>query len=230
MNYRAHLPVACATLLLLASAAAANDEDTGAWAIVSTSDGIAWHGEPTAWRYAADAQWRHFNRGAGSNQYVLRPAIGYVLRNEVALWAGYGYFLTAPDSGSNRYEHRWWQQVAWPAHRWDWGTLSLRTRLEERIVEHGDDTGLRLRQQVQLLVPLAGSDLSLAASVEPYVNLRDTDWGARSGLDQNRSYIGLRMPMSDAVSLEAGYMHQYIRRSGPDVVNHLGVLHLRVRF
>lgn len=211
--------------------ALAADHDTGAWGIVSTTDTIDWNGQATAWRYAFDAQLRHFNRANGANQYVLRPSLGYVLANDVSLWAGYGYFLTDPDSGDSVYEHRWWQQAAWTARRWDWGTLSLRARLEERIVEDADDVGWRLRQQVQLLMPLADSDLSLNLWIEPYVNFRDTDWGARSGFDQNRAYAGVRMPMTAGTWLEAGYMHQYINRRGAeDVVNHFGILHLRFRF
>jgi len=36
------------------------------------------------------------------------------------------------------------------------------------------------------------------------------------------------MPMTDSLSLEAGYMHQYIRRAGAeDAINHIGMLHLR---
>ena len=147
----------------------------------------------------------------------------------MSVWAGYGYFLSDPNGGSDRYEHRWWQQLAWSVASWDWGSLSLRSRLEERILENASDTGLRYRQQVQLAVPFENQDVTLFTSVEHYTNLRDTDWGARSGFDQLRTYIGVRMPMTEKLSLEAGYMNQYINRSGGDVVNHLAILHLRVK-
>lgn len=213
------------------SNAIASDDDTGAWAILSTSNSIYRDGQETDWRYGFDTQFRHFNRGNGSNQYVLRPSIGYVLQNKVSLWAGYGYFLTDPDGGSSRHEHRWWQQVQLPARQYERFSLTLRTRLEERVIENADDTGLRLRQQFQAAAPIGNGELSLILSLEPFFNLRDTDAGARSGFDQNRTYAGIRMPLANSASLEAGYMHQYINRSGAeDAVNHLGMLHLRVKF
>lgn len=218
-----------AALLVLAGASAARaaDGDTGMWGIASTGDTIHRNGQPTNWQYAIDGQVRHLNRGSGSNTYLLRPAIGYVLENNVSLWAGYARVVNDPDDGSTRYENRWWQQAAWTARRWDWGTLSLRSRLEFRFIEGSNDTGARFRQQVKLTAPIRNSDLSLVLSLEPFVNLRGTDWGATGGFEQNRTYAGIRMPMTDSLSLEAGYMHQYIRRAGEDAVNHVGMLHLR---
>lgn len=221
-----------AVLLALtgASAACAADDDTGMWGIASTGDTIHRNGQPSNWEYTLDGQVRRFNRGSGSNTYLLRSAIGYVLQNNVSLWAGYARVVNDPDNGSTRHENRWWQQAAWTARRWDWGTLSLRSRLEFRFIEGSNDTGARFRQQVQLTAPIRTSDLSLVLSLEPFVNLRGTDWGATGGIDQNRTYAGIRMPMTDSLSLEAGYMHQYIRRAGTDdAVNHVGLLHLRFR-
>ncbi len=222
------LAALCAVTAFIPIANAADDAN-GIWGIVSTSDSIYSAGEKTRWRYGFDAQWRHSERGSGSDQYVLRPSVGYDLKPGMSVWAGYGYFLSDPNGGSDRYEHRWWQQLSWSAASWDWGSLSLRTRLEERILENASDTGLRLRQQVQLAVPFANQNVTLFTSIEHYTNLRDTDWGARSGFDQLRTYAGVRMPMTEKLSLEAGYMNQYINRNGGDVVNHLAMLHLRVK-
>ncbi len=211
-----------------ASVAYAADDDTAVWGLASTGDTMHRNGQPTNWQYALDGQVRHFNRGSGSNVYLLRPAIGYVLQNNVSLWAGYARVDVDPDNGSTRHENRWWQQAAWTARRWDWGTLALRSRLEFRFIEGSNDTGARFRQQLKLTAPIRNSDLSLVLSLEPFVNLRGTDWGATGGFDQNRTYAGVRMPMTDSLSLEAGYMHQYIRRAGAEnAVNHIGMLHLR---
>ncbi|MDZ7770682.1 MAG: DUF2490 domain-containing protein [Woeseiaceae bacterium] len=230
MKYLATVLMAAPLALAGSPGACATDDDTGIWGIASTGDTIRLNNQPTNWQYAIDGQLRRFNRGSGSNTYLLRPAIGYVLENNVSLWAGYARVVNDPDDGSTRHENRWWQQAAWTARRWDWGTLSLRSRLEFRFIEGSNDTGTRFRQQVQLTAPIRNSDLSLVLSLEPFVNLRGTDWGAAGGFDQNRTYAGVRMPMTDSLSLEAGYMHQYIRRAGAeDAVNHVGLLHLRFR-
>jgi len=107
--------------------------------------------------------------------------------------------------------------------------LSLRSRLEERDLERAHDVGLRFRQQLQLAMPLPDKPLTLFTSIEHYSNVRDTDWGARSGFDQLRTYFGLRMPVNEKLTLEVGYMNQWINRSTEDAVNHLAMLHLRAK-
>ncbi|ANO51653.1 DUF2490 domain-containing protein [Woeseia oceani] len=220
--------------VILASAVSttthAADEANGFWGILSASDNIQRAGTKTRWRYGLDMQWRHSERGSGSDQYVLRPSLGYDLNPNITVWAGYGYFLTEPNVGSNRYEHRWWQQINWTAKRLNWGTLSFRTRLEERDLERARDIGLRFRQQLQLAMPLPAWQLTLITSIEHYSNLRDTDWGARSGFDRLRSYAGVRMPVSEKLALEFGYMNQWVNRGEEDAVNHLAVLRLRAKF
>ena len=222
---------AIAVLLLACVPASAADEDSALWGIATGAGRFAQDGETSPWRYSFTGQWRHFERGSGADQYLLRSGLGYTLNPRMSLWLGYDFFHTVPNGGSARDEHRFWQQFQWSAVRRDWGTLSLRTRLEERNLERSDDTGFRLRQQVQLSVPLPGWDVTLVSSAEHFTNLNDTDYGARSGFDQLRSYLGVRMPMSERASLEAGYMHQWIKRAAvPDAVNHTAMLHLRYGF
>ena len=229
-----HMRIALAAGLiacLVSPLALTADDDSAAWAIVSAAGRFDSAGEASPWRWSAASQWRAFERGSGSDQYVVRGGVGYDFRPRMSLWAGYDYFYTDPDGGSGRYEHRFWQQFLWSAARWDWGSLSLRTRLEERNLEDASDAGFRLRQLVQLAVPLPARELTLIASTEHFTNLDDTDYGARAGFDQLRSYAGVRMPVTERSSLEAGYMNQWINRSGNrDAVNHTAMLHLRLSF
>jgi len=220
-----------ALLLILAAPATAADDDSAAWAIVSGSGRFEPDGRETPWRYSLDAAWRNFDRGPGLDQYVLGGSVGYDLNPAMTLWAGYTYYLSDPGAGSDHNEHRLMQQFQWQAARWDWGKLSLRARLEQRFREHSDDTGLRLRQQVALAVPVTAYDVTLLVSTEHFTNLNDTDYGALSGFDQLRSYLGFRMPMTERAALDAGYMHQWINRSGSeDRVNHTAMLQLRLAF
>lgn len=224
-------PLLVALMLVLAAPATAADDDSAAWAIVSGSGRIEPGGQATPWRYALDAAWRDFNRAPGLQQYVLGGSVGYDLNPAMTLSAGYSFYLSDPGAGSDRNEHRLMQQFQWRAARWDWGKLSLRTRLEQRFREHSDDTGLRLRQKVALAVPLTAHDVTLLVSTEHFTNLNDTDYGAQSGFGQLRSYLGFRMPMTERSALDAGYMHQWINRSGSaDRVNHTAMLQLRLRF
>lgn len=223
--------LAAAACLLAWQPLFAADDDNAAWGIASAAGRFKSAGEPTRWRYNVMGQWRHFNRGSGADQYLLRGGVGYGLNPTMSLWFGVDLFVTDPDGAPSRNEQRLWQQFSWSAASWDWGSLSLRTRLEERKLENADDIGLRLRQLVSLAVPIPSQDITLVASTEHFVNVDDTDFGARSGFDQLRSFLGVRMPMTERAALEAGYMNQLINRSGQrDAVNHTAMLHLRLSF
>lgn len=215
--------------LAISTPAVAADEANGARLIFATSDNIRRAGEPTRWRYAVDAQVGHYARGSGTDFYGLRPALGYDLKPNMTVLAGYGYFISDPTGGSSRNERRWWQQFTWTAKQWDWGALVLRTRLEEREFDDAHDVGLRFRQQLQLAMPLPSNAASVIASVEHHSNLRDTDWGASSGFEQFRSYLGLRMPVHNKLVIEAGYMNQRLNRSPENAVNHVAMLQFRAR-
>lgn len=221
------LVIAC----LACQPAIAADNENAVWGIVSTSDKIKSDGAVSRWRYNIATQWRNFQRGNGSDQYLLRSSLGYDLRPGVIVWGGFDYFVTDPEGGRTRNERRYWQQLSWSAYRWDWGSLSLRWRLEQRDVENGDEFGWRIRNQAQLTIPFESRDLTAILSAEHFAYLNDTDWGARSGFDQFRNYAAIRSPLTDKSSLEVGYMHQFINRpSGNDAVNHTLMLHLRVKF
>ncbi len=108
----------------------------------------------------------------------------------------------------------------------------MRTRLEQRFLEGADDTGWRLRHMVRMTHPLGSSqryDLTLWDEV--FVNVNDTDWGARDGFDQNRLFAGIGVALAPRVRTEIGYLHQYVERSSrPDAVGHTLSLNLFLRF
>jgi len=70
----------------------------------------------------------------------------------------------------------------------------------------------------------------LVVSLEPFVDLRNTDWGGQSGLGQNRAFVGIGWRLSNRISVEAGYMNQYVWvDNGEDLSNHFGVLNFRLQ-
>jgi len=70
----------------------------------------------------------------------------------------------------------------------------------------------------------------LTVALEPFVDLNDTDWGGDSGLAQNRASLGLGWRVSDKLTVEAGYMNQFIWvDGGENRLNNVGTLNFKVK-
>jgi len=180
-------------------------------------------------RWWFDGQARFLDESNGFAQSLIRPGIGYALTDHVTAWAGYAWIRSTPGAGRNSHEHRAWQQITWST-RLDSLAIGSRTRLEQRLVDTGDDAGWRLRQFVKLTHPLPlHPRLGLAGYDEVFFDLNDTDWGADTGFAQNRLFAGFTWRLDDAgkVVAECGYLNQFIRNpTRADPMNHILSLHL----
>ena len=225
-----HCVLAFALSLTPVMPAMATESDPGAWLVVASSDSLG--DEGSRWRYWVDAQARYFDLGSGIAQYLLRPAVGYQLNDEMTAWFGYARFRTRSRSGDYFDEDRFWQQLSWSGPQLGPGKLSLRVRLEQRSVSRGEDVGVTLRLMGKYVQPIGKSgrtDLVLAA--EPFFSLADTDWGGRARVSQNRVFLGFGQRLSKSIRLEAGYMNQYFwNDNAEDLDNHLAILNFRVAF
>ena len=206
------------------------EDNPGAWAVISASGGVQPGRSQNQWRYWLDAQHRAFDVGSGVTQSLVRPAIGLDLGPTVSVWAGYAYFTNRGSSGERVDEHRPWQQLSWAAHKNARGSLGLRLRLEQRFVESGDDAGWVFRTQVRYAHRLdEAGRWQAVAFIEPFIALNNTDWGSERDVAQNRIFAGGAYRITSALSIEFGYMNQHLRLAGEDLVNHLGVAHLKLR-
>lgn len=221
-----------AVIMVFAPQSRATEHDSGVWTIFSTTDSFPASSATSRWHYWFDAQARYFDIGSGTNQWLVRPAIGYEIRDGVKVWGGYARFRSRNGAGRVADENRYWQQLDWRAGRWLDGNISMRVRLEQRAVDRGDDLGVVFRFMTKYVRPFAGnSDKSLIVALEPFVDLRDTDWGGDSGLAQNRVFVGMGWRLSNKLTLETGYMNQYLWvDNAEDRVNHLAILTLKTKF
>jgi len=210
---------------------AATESDPGAWVTFSTTDAFQTNGEDSRWRYWFDAQARYFDLGSGVNQWLARPGIGYEINDNINAWLGYARFRSRNIAGNVTEEDRYWQQIDWTAGNWNDGRVSMRVRLEQRSISNGDDTGLVIRFMTKYVRPIGhNGDTNLIIGIEPFVDLRDTDWGGDSGLGQSRISIGVGRRINDRLPIETGYMNQYIwRDGGENRANHFGVLNFKVK-
>ncbi len=227
------LSVHCRSLIgailaaVFAGVAAAPVDDFQTWTNVAVGGALY-----DSWRYAFDASVRF---GEDSSRYtygLVRPGIGYSLNEHTSLWAGYAHSNTAGAAGAKAVdEHRLWQQILWTQPT-VLGTFTARTRLEQRRLDSGDDTGWRLRQMQRLVHPFARTPrASLVLANEFFFHLNDTDWSARTGLDQHRAFVGLGCDLAARLHGEVGYLNIYQHRAGrADRLTHVLSLNLSMRF
>jgi hypothetical protein len=212
-----------ASLGFASMAAAATDEDNRLWLNLTMQGNLPAEG----WRWYAEIQPRFRENAEHIDSLLLRPAINYKVTNKLSAWLGYGYIRNYLVSGDIRDEHRVWQQLLYAFEPIGTTAVSARVRLEERRVEQFEDTGYRLRQMLRVTHPLSGG-WGVVAWDEVFFNTNHTDWGASSGFDQNRLFLGISHDFSASVKTEWGYLNQYIRTSTDDRMNHTlsGVLNL----
>jgi len=202
-------------------------EDEGWWGAVFSQGDIEFDpGQPTTWRWWFDGHARFQDDADGFNVSIVRPGIGYKLTDTATIWAGYGWIRESPISRAPDFdENRVWQQITWSADA-DPIRFGFRSRLEQRFLETGDDTGWRFRQLVAARAPFFGSDqFTFVLWDEVFIHLNDTDFGARTGLNQNRAFVGFGWkcdPNSPKSRVEIGYLNQFIDSStGDNRMNHL---------
>jgi hypothetical protein len=183
-------------------------------------------------RWFLDVQDRNRDEGQSFDTFLFRPALGYELAPRVSAYLGYGLVESEPANRSTIWENRVFQQLNWsvPVEGF---TLLSRTRLEQRFLDDESETGWRAREFVKATVPLvAGNEWFASVYDEVFFDLNDTGWGQRTGLRQNRAFVGFGFFLDDAHkhSVEIGYLNQWLDRRDIDRLNHLLSINLFMTF
>jgi hypothetical protein len=167
--------------------------------------------------YFAEVQPRFYEGSSRLGQLILRGAVGWEFSKRLSVYQGYARVIDPVLGGRDLQEDRVFQQVSWTIGKIGRGTLSSRTRLEERWRSDGEAMGIRLRDMIRYVHPLRhdGGGPKALVYAEPFVNLKGSDWGMRRGHDQLRSFIGLEVPVGTGKStIEAGYLNQRVNMTG----------------
>ncbi len=182
--------------------------------------------------YFAEVQPRLRDGMSRTDQVILRGALGWKLTPKLSVYQGYGYIVLpvagAPDTG----EHRGFQQVSWTIGSIAGGGLSSRTRLEQRWRRGDGNAGWRLREMLRYVHPFneEGKGSKALVYAEGFVALNGTNWGARAGFDQIRTFLGFEIPVGAKSTIEAGYLNHYVNTAGPNNrMNHVASLTLFFR-
>lgn len=215
------------------TARAQTKDDTGLWVMLMMEGGLGKQGEqPSRLRWWLDIQPRYLDNTSGLKQGLFRPGIGYATSERTSAWLGYARIYTGTDIGQSSNEDRIWQQFLWKPQVGAFGFQS-RTRLEQRFLDTGSETGWRFRQFVKASWSLPGdSRFSLAGYDEVFLNMNETDWGQRIGFAQNRLFLGVGIKLGESrrTKLEVGYLNQRIDGVTNDRMNHILSINLFLNF
>ncbi|WP_375393036.1 DUF2490 domain-containing protein [uncultured Sphingomonas sp.] len=222
------IPTCIALLVVAASPAQAEDEDAQVWTSLTVSKSVTPKVDATL-----EVHGRFTDDVSRFGQLLIRPSLTYKLAHGWSLTGGYAFIRTRFAGAAPHEEHRLWEQVGYTFVQNKKTALSVggRTRIEQRFRVGGDQVGWRLRQQFRAQLPLTATG-SLRAVLwnETFVQLNDTDWGARSGVDQTRTFVGVGLPVGSRITVEPGYLNQIVYRPGPNRMNHIAALNIFARF
>ena len=209
--------VAFALALLSSGVVAAQSvHDFGTWFSINTAGKLNHRCcEDSKMRWWFDGHLRYLDDSGGFNQSIIRPGIGYALNENATLWLGYAWINSLPPNGNPVFdENRVWQQLLW-SKKYQATTAFSRSRLEQRFVETGSDTGWRFRQFFKLDQPFVWQEkLSFVTWDEMFFDLNSTDFGQNGSFSQNRAFVGLgwKFDGPHKPKIEVGYLNQFIRR------------------
>lgn len=220
-------PILCAMLAFAGTAHAQTRHDEQVWVNLTAMGTIS--GDAV---YFAELQPRVGDGVSRLDALLLRGAVGWKLSPAVTLYQGYAHVITPVDGGRDINEERSFQQLNLALGKPLGGELSSRTRMEQRWRSDGGGMGWRLREMLRYEHALKpGSDaVNALVYAEGFVALNDTDWGARAGFDQLRSFVGAEVGLKGPSTLELGYLNQTIDQSrGRTRMNHVASVTLFYR-
>jgi len=210
---RLYLVLIACCLLHAATAAAQDRSDFQPWTAIAAAGPVSDRSQLLLW---FDGHARMRDDASNLGVTILRPGLGWRVSDGLDVWLGYAR-VTGHVPGPNIDEDRFWQQASYPIATVLGGSLSGRTRTEQRFRKQGD-TGHRLRQMLRWSRPIGSGPFAAVLSDELFLNINDTSWGQASGFDQNRLFLGGAVTISDSARFELGYMHNRLRG---DRTNHV---------
>jgi hypothetical protein len=181
------------------------------------------------------------------DQLLLRPAIGYKLTDNIAIFQGYAWIGNfnqphKPPQPSFIGENRIWQQVNYTEK---FGSVKFlaRTRLEERFIDHAAGTAVRFRQMFKVTVPIPQApDWAFVTFDEIFINLNSVGTfdefthgqtkGPGSGIDQNRLFVGINRTFTSWLNVDIGYQNQMLNQrqlpGNANLINHILMLNFYI--
>lgn len=220
-------------LSLTGAAHAKTSEDFQTWGNITATGSLdVMSPKLKNFKYWLEGQGRFGLNTSDFSQAILRPGLGYQLNDQASIWLGYAWIPTdEPFTKTAFDEHRLWEQFLW-SDKFSFGTLTNRSRLEQRFIPTGSQVGWRFRQMFKASIPMPfAPSFSFVASDEYFVNINKTNYGADDGFDQNRAFAGIGYNFDKHIKTEIGYMNQFIRKANnPDRMDNILSVNLYLNY
>lgn len=162
------------------------------------------------WRTFAEVNPRIMDNSSRLGAAYVRPAIGYDITPNWTAWLG--YVLQATNTASDNHytlENQSYEQIT---YRKTFDNLNIESRnaIEHRYLP--SEVGHRSRNRIRGEYILPSQTVwSLIGYDEVFVNFNDVAASnVKSGISQNRAYVGIGYRFNPRVQLETGYLHQYV--------------------
>lgn len=157
----------------------------------------------------------------GVDTYFGRLWINRKLDDQFTLSAAIGRRINDGDAD----ELRTHQQITYRN-----GILRGRVRIEQRFIDDGERTGVRLRTRAGVSLPLDSvGNWTGFADVEPFWTLRSTSLGGQDGLTGLRTQVGVRHQVTDNLEIGLAYVRQQdVRRDAEDRTGHAPLISLEL--
>lgn len=188
------------------------------------------------WGMNNDIQFRAGRNWSDNSILLIRPGVNYYVNNKQTASAGYATTLVTNhlNDGQQRLtEHRIWEQYI------IMGSIKSipiqhRFRLEQRFLKRPEETSFsqRIRYFIRGIIPLNTplnepfkQGVFSAIQNELFFNIQNKQVVNGHTFDQNRAYLALGYRFSPKYDLEAGYMNQFLKKSGsPNQFTHIAQL------
>jgi len=183
-------------------------------------------------KYWLEGQERFGSNSTRFSQTLLRTALGYAVKSNLSLWVGYAWIHTgAPYTTQPFSEDRIWEQLLW-TKQIQYYIITSRTRMEQRFLANSNKVAYRVRQLVKVARSLEHlPQFSLVSYDELFWHKNDFVGRNGQGFDQNRFFLGIGYQFNDKITMEMGYMNQYIRRFDvPDFLTNILSINVFVNF
>lgn len=170
------------------------------------------------------------------NQLIVRPFVGYKITKQFQAWIGFAW--QGEYNSGDKFDLATKdivEQLQWVDNLTPELNFQYRFRLEQRFFADAD-LSHRMRHRFRFQYSIPESKFFLVAFDELFIYLNSVNYGrlehsVQSGINQNRSYLGIGYKITPHINIDTGYQLQYVNNFGKeDMMNHVWLTNLNINF